>query len=78
MTACTQSTTERKDSYADVPPDGYTLGSNRLPIGASDLVYFRGTSTRDAEWTRPERGANIIGATVHDHWPEIMAVAVKR
>lgn len=64
--------------YPDVPPEGYQLASNRQAIDASDLVFRQGTARCDAGWVRPRPGQNIIGATVHDHWSDLLAVAVKR
>lgn len=67
-----------KDQYADRPPSGYTLASTMRPITASDMVFFSGTAQRDAVWAHPTPGQNMIGARVYDHWPNLMALAVKR
>lgn len=64
--------------YPDVPPVGYQLASNRQAITARDLVFYPGTAHRDASWEQPRAGQNIVGAQVHDHWPNILAVAVRR
>lgn len=64
--------------YADAPPAGYTLASNRQTIDANDMVFFQGTASQDAKWARPSLGANIIGGSVHDLWPTVMGLAVKR
>lgn len=64
--------------YTDAPPAGYTLASNRQTIDANDMVFFQATATQDAQWGRPTLGANIIGACVHELWPVVMGLAVKR
>jgi hypothetical protein len=65
------------DISPDKAPQGYRLASNRQTISASDLVFYQGDSSRDARWERPRAGQNVIGATVHDLWPAVMALAVQ-
>ena len=69
---------EEAQQYADVAPAGHALASNRQVIDASDMVFYAGNATRAAGWERPQRGENIIGSHVTDHWPTIMSLAVKR
>jgi hypothetical protein len=64
--------------YPDIPPAGYQLASNRQIITARDLVFYQGTTRRDAGWERPRAGQNIVGGRVHDLWPDILAIAVAR
>jgi hypothetical protein len=63
-------------AYADRPPAGYRLADKRQAIQEGDLVYWPGTSTRNAQWAHPVPGQNILGATVSDCWSQIQALAV--
>jgi hypothetical protein len=61
--------------YADVPPTGYRIADNRQTIRECDMAYWPSSDKMDAVWRLPRQGENIIGATVHEHWPVIMGVA---
>jgi hypothetical protein len=61
---------------ADKAPLGFALASNRQAIDVTGLVYRPATRDRDACWDRPKVGENLIGATVHDLWPDVMAYAL--
>lgn len=64
------------DVSPDAPPVGYALASNRHLIDVCGMVFRPDTASRDASWDRPKRGENLIGSTVHEHWPDIMAYAL--
>lgn len=71
-------TKSNNDLSPDRAPDGHVLASNRQAIDASDMVFVQATPTTDAQWAMPRPGHNIIGATIHELWPAVMALAVKR
>lgn len=61
--------------YADVPPAGFRMASHDHVIASGDKVCVN-LMDLNGGWERPRTGQNIIGASVRDLWPRVMAVAV--
>jgi hypothetical protein len=62
--------------YADVPPPGFSIVSHDHAIESGDKVCLDLTKF-DGGWTYPENCQNIIGASVRELYPRVMAVAVR-
>lgn len=74
---CTAQATSKYDpecQYADVPPEGYKVIDFHAKAQEGDMAYHQ---IHGGVWKPVRRGQNIIGASAHELWSGVMAIARK-